>query len=48
VRCSPVQTSFSAGMKGVQPADVPRVEALIDDELHRLVAEGFQPDAVRA
>ncbi|MCS6773584.1 MAG: insulinase family protein, partial [Thermoflexales bacterium] len=42
------EASFSAGLKGVNPADADKVEALILDTLRRLAEEGFDPDQVEA
>jgi presequence protease len=42
------QTTFSAGLKGVQPENVSKVEALILATLDRLARDGFDPDTVAA
>jgi Zn-dependent M16 (insulinase) family peptidase len=42
------QMTFSAGLKGVDPANTGRVEALILETLERLAAEGFEDDMVEA
>jgi len=42
------QSTFSVGLKGVKKDDVPKVEALIDETLRKVVKEGFEADAVEA
>ncbi len=42
------QMTFSAGLKGVDPADVERVEPLILDTLAALADDGFDPDMIAA
>lgn len=42
------QRSFTAGMQGVQPENVEKVEALILDTLARLAREGLDADTVAA
>ena len=42
------QMTFSAGLKGVAPADVERVEPLILDTLAALARDGFDPDMIAA
>lgn len=42
------QMTFSVGLKGVEPANTGRVEALILATLERLAAEGFADDMVEA
>jgi len=42
------QTAFSAGLKGVQPDNVAKVETLILDTLARLVKDGLDPNTVAA
>lgn len=42
------QHTFSVGMKGIDPADADKVEALIVETLTRLADEGLDPDAVAA
>jgi Zn-dependent M16 (insulinase) family peptidase len=42
------QMTFSAGLKGVVPADVERVEPLILDTLSALAQDGFDPDMIAA
>lgn len=42
------QMTFSAGLKGVDPADVERVEPLILDTLAALARDGFDPDMIAA
>lgn len=41
-----LQATFSVGLKGVKPEDVPKVEQLILDTLDKVVAEGFEDDDV--
>mmetsp|Transcript_6887 Transcript_6887/g.10977 ORF Transcript_6887/g.10977 Transcript_6887/m.10977 type:complete len:1071 (+) Transcript_6887:114-3326(+) len=43
-----LQHTFSAGLKGVRPGDVDKVEALVLDTLRRCAAEGFPEEAVAA
>ncbi|MFN8469574.1 MAG: insulinase family protein [Caldilineaceae bacterium] len=42
------QMTFSAGLKGIRPADAPEVEELILTTLANLAADGFEPDMVEA
>jgi len=42
------QATFSAGLKGVKPDDVPAVEALVQSTLAQVAAAGFDADAVEA
>lgn len=42
------QMYYSTGMKGVERADLPRVESLIMETLGRLAGEGIHPDTVAA
>ena len=42
------QMTFSAGLKGVDPANVERVEPLILDTLAALADDGFDPDMIAA
>ncbi len=42
------QMSFGAGLKGIDPADADKVEALILDTLARLAGEGIDPLTVEA
>ena len=42
------QPMFSAGMKGVKEEDIPKVEALIEETLQKLVTEGIEPAAIEA
>ncbi|MEJ5224273.1 MAG: insulinase family protein, partial [Anaerolineales bacterium] len=42
------QGYFSAGLKGVQPENLEKVEALIFETLQRLAAEGIDPQTVAA
>jgi Zn-dependent M16 (insulinase) family peptidase len=42
------QMSFSTGLKGIDPDDAPRAEALILDTLAGLVRQGVEPEAVEA
>jgi presequence protease len=42
------QTYFSAGLKGVQPANIAKVEAVILDTLAGLAIDGFDPNTVAA
>ncbi len=42
------QMTFSAGLKGVDPVDVERVEPLILDTLAALARDGFDPDMIAA
>lgn len=42
------QHTFSVGMKGIDPANADKIEALIIDTLTRLADEGLDPDAVAA
>jgi presequence protease len=42
------QHCFSAGLKGVQPENIAKVEVLILDTLARLAEDGFDPDTVAA
>jgi len=42
------QATFAVGMKGVNSDNVPKVEALINQTLHQVAAEGFSKDAVEA
>ena len=48
VETSLAQMMFSVGMKGVQPADLEKVESLILDTLQQLAANGIDRDAVAA
>lgn len=41
-----LQATFSVGLKGVKPEDVPKVEQLIYDTLDKVVAEGFEDDDI--
>jgi presequence protease len=41
-----LQSTFSVGLKGVQPNDVPKVEQLIMETLEKVVKEGFTDDAI--
>ncbi|CAM9424614.1 unnamed protein product, partial [Phaeothamnion confervicola] len=43
-----LQCTFSAGLKGVAPADVSKVEALVLATLQKCVAEGFEADAIES
>lgn len=43
--CQPI---FSVGMEGVDPAHFPAVEALIDDTLATIAAQGFDDDLIEA
>jgi presequence protease len=42
------QTSFQAGMKGVAPENVDKIEPLIFDTLKRLSKEGIEPEMIEA
>ena len=42
------QTSFSAGLKGMQPEDTAKVETLILDTLARLARDGLDPNTIAA
>jgi presequence protease len=42
------QMIFSAGLKGVQPADADKVEALILEKLEKLAEQGIEPDMIEA
>jgi len=42
------QATFSVGLKGVKKEDVPKVEALIDETLKKIVKEGVEPKSVEA
>ncbi len=42
------QMMFTAGLRGIRPADTARMEALIMDTLERVVREGFHPELVEA
>ncbi len=42
------QPTFSVGLKGIDAANAPQVEALILQTLSRLSAEGFEPEMVEA
>jgi Zn-dependent M16 (insulinase) family peptidase len=42
------QTMFSAGLKGIQPEDLDKAEALILETLARLAKEGLDPQTVAA
>lgn len=42
------QITFSVGMKGVKPADVDKVEALILETLEKLADEGIDPEQIEA
>jgi len=42
------QATFSIGLKGVKPDDVPKVEELAVKTLAQVVADGFEADAVEA
>jgi len=42
------QATFSIGLKGVKPDDVPKVEKLAIDTLAGAVASGFEADAIEA
>jgi len=42
------QATFSIGLKGVQPADVPKVEALAIETLKKAAEDGFEADAIEA
>src|SRR5690606_3769139 len=39
---------FSAGMKGIDPADAPKVETVIFDTLQKLAEEGIDPEMIEA
>jgi len=41
-----LQATFSVGLKGVKPEDVPKVEQLIYDTLDKVIAEGFEEDDI--
>ncbi len=41
-----LQATFSVGLKGVKPEDVDKVEQLIYETLHKVVAEGFEEDDI--
>eukprot|EP00429_Kryptoperidinium_foliaceum_P042989 CAMPEP_0176124514 /NCGR_PEP_ID=MMETSP0120_2-20121206/62782_1 /TAXON_ID=160619 /ORGANISM="Kryptoperidinium foliaceum, Strain CCMP 1326" /LENGTH=1070 /DNA_ID=CAMNT_0017459297 /DNA_START=74 /DNA_END=3282 /DNA_ORIENTATION=+ len=41
-----LQATFSVGLKGVKPEDVPKVEQLIYDTLDKVVEEGFEEDDI--
>eukprot|EP00934_Nitzschia_sp_Nitz4_P007392 Nitzschia sp. Nitz4//scaffold3_size479765//55688//59203//NITZ4_000022-RA/size479765-processed-gene-0.48-mRNA-1//1//CDS//3329550524//7382//frame0 len=41
-----LQATFSVGLKGVKPEDVPKVEQLILDTFEEVAAEGFEEDAI--
>ena len=41
-----LQATFSVGLKGVQPENVPKVEQLILDTLEKAAGEGFTDDAI--
>jgi len=43
-----LQATFSIGMKGVMPDDVPKLEKLVIDTLEKVVKEGFEADAIAA
>ncbi len=40
--------SYSAGLKGIQPEDAPKVEALILDTLANLAKDGIEPEMIEA
>lgn len=42
------QPSFAIGMKGVEEADIPKVEKLIYDTMEKIATEGFTDDAIEA
>lgn len=42
------QATFSIGLKGVKPDDVPKVEELATSTLAQAVADGFEDDAIEA
>ncbi len=42
------QGYFSAGMQGVETANLPKVQEVIEETLERLAAEGIDPDTVAA
>ena len=42
------QATFSAGLKGVKPDDVPAVEALVQSTLAQVASAGFDADAIEA
>eukprot|EP00798_Chlamydomonas_sp_ICE-L_P006877 gene6877-30852_t len=42
------QPVFSVGLKGVDPANVPKVEALVLEELEKLKTNGFSASAIEA
>eukprot|EP00535_Pseudo-nitzschia_heimii_P000451 CAMPEP_0197174118 /NCGR_PEP_ID=MMETSP1423-20130617/780_1 /TAXON_ID=476441 /ORGANISM="Pseudo-nitzschia heimii, Strain UNC1101" /LENGTH=1038 /DNA_ID=CAMNT_0042623015 /DNA_START=245 /DNA_END=3361 /DNA_ORIENTATION=+ len=43
-----LQATFSIGMKGVKPVDVPALEKLIVETLEKVAKEGFEADAIAA
>merc|ERR1712194_834873 len=43
-----LQATFSIGMKGVKPVDVPALEKLIIETLEKVAKEGFEADAIAA
>jgi len=42
------QATFSIGLKGVKPEDVPKVEALAVETLKQAAVDGFEADAIEA
>ncbi|MBK8932581.1 MAG: insulinase family protein [Chloroflexi bacterium] len=42
------QMTFSVGLKGMDKADAGKVEALVEEVLGQIAAEGFEPDMVEA
>ncbi|MDR0730741.1 MAG: insulinase family protein, partial [Treponema sp.] len=42
------ETIFAAGLRGVEPENAPRVEALILEKLEQIAAEGFPPEEIEA
>ncbi|MCB8988564.1 MAG: insulinase family protein [Ardenticatenaceae bacterium] len=42
------QMTFSVGLKGIDKADADKVEALVEETLRQIAAEGFEPDMVEA
>eukprot|EP00638_Chattonella_subsalsa_P000190 CAMPEP_0117753950 /NCGR_PEP_ID=MMETSP0947-20121206/12545_1 /TAXON_ID=44440 /ORGANISM="Chattonella subsalsa, Strain CCMP2191" /LENGTH=1031 /DNA_ID=CAMNT_0005572959 /DNA_START=256 /DNA_END=3351 /DNA_ORIENTATION=+ len=43
-----LQSTFSAGLKGVSPENVDKVEALVIDTLNKCAEEGFNAEAIEA
>jgi Zn-dependent M16 (insulinase) family peptidase len=43
-----LQATYSIGLKGVEAENVPKIEALINEQIERLAKEGFHPDDITA